>query len=328
MHMIAAAFDGDESDASRVAGRFKASPAVLGSFSWTRDPSSTVWLAILLRRRPDEGGVGEGAPPATLILLSASGGAEPSKRGSGVGSAGSDDGSCSSSELVMNVPSLLPMVSTISCMAPTWPIEGLSAFGDGMHCEGRPLLQLWVGTEERMIHRCSCLGQRAPLSSFSVPYTPVRITPVSLHGPDGEHLAVLFATGGTSNTGSQLFIFDQHGESLRTIDGADDVIPHDFLGCGHMQMLVRRQEFGCSSTQLHGYALVGLSATFADHPVEYARATDGPPTAALVAGARSAAAAARHRQLLSVASALSERLVQGYQAIAHARRQRMERDLP
>ena len=68
VHMIAAAFDGDESDASRVAGRFKASPAVLGSFSWTRDPSSTVWLAILLRRRPDEGGVGEGAPPATLDL--------------------------------------------------------------------------------------------------------------------------------------------------------------------------------------------------------------------------------------------------------------------
>ena len=61
VHMIAAAFDGDESDASRVAGRFKASPAVLGSFSG-RDPSSTVWLAILLRRRPDEGGVGEGAP--------------------------------------------------------------------------------------------------------------------------------------------------------------------------------------------------------------------------------------------------------------------------
>ena len=39
----------------------------------------------------------------------------------------------------MNVPSLLPMVSTISCMAPTWPVEGLSAFGDGMHCEGRSL---------------------------------------------------------------------------------------------------------------------------------------------------------------------------------------------
>ena len=167
---------------------------------------------------------------------------------------------------------------------PDVPIEG--CLPSAMVCAARtpsPSAMGWYrGADDPSLQ---LLRQRAPLSSFSVPYTPVRITPVSLqHGPDGEHLAVLFATGGTANTGSQLFIFDQHGESLRTIDGADDVIL-DFLGCGHMQMLVRRQEFGCSSTQLHGYALVGLSATFADHPVESARATDGPPTAALVASA-------------------------------------------
>ena len=241
------------------------------------------------------------------------------------GPSGSASRAAASRAAASRVPVASTFASTITCACVQSCVSGLDDSG----CVLRSL-RLWIATTSAVLHCCGCDGERAPLASISLPRVAVRVEVLPmLHGQDV--VAVLCASA-HSPARRTMLLLSPSGETLRTVDDVEGWHAADYLGCAHPQLLVRRHQFCAPSgadadSGMSGYALIGVTSTWADVPTPHAIATAGGPAARPLPGTGSVAAGARRLQLAGVTAALSERLGAGYRAIDDVRRASHERDL-
>lgn len=201
------------------------------------------------------------------------------------------------------------------------------------------LTHLWLGTSACEVHCCGSNRDLVPVCSVPTLRPPLRIEPLSLmHSSEsGSAILAILCAGQSTSDGAthQVLLISTLGETLRSFGDVEGWRASDFLGLGYPQLLLLRPSLAydpgtvMGKSALTGYVMAGLSSTFktADaSPVADAAVTSGGSgTGATTATHR--AAVVRRRQLLGVASALSDRLSLGYEAIARAKSEASERAL-
>ena len=285
----------------------------------------------------------------TLLMLLTAGGqrsqlaacptrATTSSVGSSSGAGGSSAILDATAALASRAPALVGLAPIIACASAHMAVDGASGSD---HSHVRTLaLRVWVGTTDGMVHCCGLGGEEQPLTSLRLPdahICPLIAMPMPLqHGSDAMVIGVLAAAPTLAAPGKRrLLLLSALGEVQRSVDDVDACLCHDWLACGHPQILAQRAAFSAdkapttsaapssSLPALCGYALLGLSATFADVP-----AANMPLAAAAAASIKAhEAAVARRRQLRGVATALSDRLSLGHAAVDRARREAAHRGL-